>query len=158
MKYKYLIIGACLGLGYLSDASALGWGGNLYAAALSGDRRAIENYLNRGYSIDATDFHGQTALCQAYYERKWNAYHLLLEYGANPNAPCMIEQPVKENNFMGVRGGTALGGLVLAGGVVVAMSGGGSSSKSDTQVTDGDTPDNPDNPDTHQCQYLHNHL
>ena len=80
------------------------WGSikdKIYAAAKSGDVRTIENYLYQGYSIDATDSDGMTALCSASWDYNAYAYNLLISYGANPNANCMYYDSQKATSSAG---------------------------------------------------------
>ena len=73
--------------------NARAWGGikdRIYEAARAGDTRTIEAYLMQGYSIDEKDANGNTALCTASWNYSPYAYDLLISYGANPKAECML--------------------------------------------------------------------
>ena len=80
--------------------------------------------MRRGNSIDSTDSSGQTALCKAYHNQQWAAYNLMMHYGANPNAGCMLEKsrPYAKPLIIGT------GVVAIGGGVALAVSSGGGGS------------------------------
>ncbi|MBQ8482598.1 MAG: S8 family serine peptidase, partial [Alphaproteobacteria bacterium] len=130
----------------VAPSASYAWGGvkdNIYRAAKSGDIYTLENYLYRGYSIDATDSDGMTALCSASFDYDVNAYNLLISYGANPNANCMYFSP-KSVSASGISSGTLMAGgaAVLAAGGAVALAaggGGGGSSSSNSDSSSSNT-------------------
>ena len=130
-KVKIIAMLALVFAVFPQDSKA--WGSikdSIYAAAKSGDIRTIENYLYQGYSIDATDSDGMTALCSASWDYQPYAYNLLISYGANPNASCMYYTPRSStSSAKSISSGTYLvaGGVALAvgGGIAALASGGG---------------------------------
>ncbi|MBR3677055.1 MAG: S8 family serine peptidase, partial [Alphaproteobacteria bacterium] len=123
MNCKYFALGLCLTVGYASQAKAWGETNDLYNAAVVGNIQAIEAILSRGYSIDTPDLKGQTALCRAYHNRQWNAYSMLMKYGANTNAGCMaadsgqaVDKDDDDNSALWF-----VGGAVVVGGGVAAI-------------------------------------
>ena len=117
---------------FTSESKAL-WSvkDSLYRAASSYDIGTINNYLQRGYSIDTADSDGVTALCEAYWKNNSQAYNVLLQYGANPNANCMYQKPTS-NLKPYLYGGAA---VAVTGGIIAiaASSGGGGSSSNDSK-------------------------
>jgi hypothetical protein len=57
----------------------------LYQAAASGDRAQLQDWLDRGHSIDLQDREGNTALHFAYYQGEQHAIDALVAYGADDN-------------------------------------------------------------------------
>ncbi len=118
-------------------------------SAMKGNTFAVQTAVNAGYSVDALDAKGNTALCVAVFLNDVAAYNVLRDFGANTTPSCINKIPQKRiSDFctsakMGApfcRGAIAkdtilnehaleVGGTVLlAGGVVAALaaSGGGS--------------------------------
>jgi len=128
-KIKFIAVLALLFAIFPQNSQAW-WGikDRLYRAAKDGDAMTIESILRKGYSIDAKDSDGQTALCSASWDYDSYAYDLLLSYGANPNVDCMKTKEEKVykagSNYDGYY---VAGGLALAVGSAVALanSGGG---------------------------------
>ncbi|MBR1825513.1 MAG: S8 family serine peptidase [Alphaproteobacteria bacterium] len=128
MKHKYLLATLFLGCLYQTDAFAFGSvSDKLYAAARAGDTATLESYLREGHSIDTIDNSGRTALCNAYYAKDWTTYNVLMQYGANPNASCMLETPKNYNKYVltGV-------GVAIVGGVAIAAASGGGGGSDDS--------------------------
>ena len=104
--------------GYMKD--------KIYEAAKAGNTLAIESYLRQGYSIDETDANGNTALCTASWDYTTYAYDLLISYGANPKADCMLHTEDKvspaKTDYDGYLVG---GGIALVAGTAAILAGGG---------------------------------
>ena len=105
---------------------------SIYNHARFGNKLALERLKRNGYSLDATDAKGNTALCTAIVRKDRNAYALLRQAGANPGHPCVkrleaAAHPVRSDKFVWEVGPTTyLGAAVLiGGGVAIAASGGG---------------------------------
>ena len=123
MKYRYLLSFLFLSCLWHTQAYAFfdGPADRIYSAARRGDIATLNYYVNSGYYIDTPNGDGETALCMAYYDKSWQAYDLLLRYGANPNSNCMYKK--KSNVGKYVVGGLVVAGI--AGGVAIAASSGG---------------------------------
>ena len=61
----------------------------LYLNATRGNLTTIQNYLKRGYNVDATDGNGMTALCYAVVRKDMRAYQILKKLGASSHKECM---------------------------------------------------------------------
>ena len=108
--------------------NARAWGGikdRIYEAARAGDTRTIEAYLMQGYSIDEKDANGNTALCTASWDYSPYAYDLLISYGANPKADCMLHTEDKVSPAKFDYDGYLVGGgiALLAGTAAILASG-----------------------------------
>lgn len=61
----------------------------LYASAKRGNIAVIHSYLEKGYSVDAVNLNGMTALCYSVYKKDFVAYRNLRSLGAKSNHACM---------------------------------------------------------------------
>ena len=111
---------------------------SIYNHAHFRNREALARLKRNGYSLDATDSRGNTALCTAIMRKDENAYKLLRQMGANTAHPCVKRleaavRPVKNDKFVWNVGPTTyLGAAALIGGTVAIAAGGSSGgSKSD---------------------------
>ncbi|MBQ9270647.1 MAG: S8 family serine peptidase [Alphaproteobacteria bacterium] len=148
MKKYFLLLTSVLGT-YSINAYASDTAQSLYSAVASGDTAYLETALKRGVSIDITDKNGTTALCMAYKNKNQKAADILLQYGADKNAPCMPQNAViKAGNgkywLMGAGIAAAIGGVAAAAGGGGGGGGGGGSNTSSSsnsgknqQSTDG---------------------
>ncbi len=134
---------------YLSSLSAENFNA-LYNLASRGEVGAMNNAVNRGLNIDATNPNGDTGLCIAAKKRNKTAYRSFLQSGANPSHPCtyriegyqdfarsVIQSPVKNADTAAVAKYSKPGmsfttkaligaGVVAAiAGTAIALSGGG---------------------------------
>lgn len=126
---------------------------SIYNHAHFRNREALARLKRNGYSLDATDSRGNTALCTAIMRKDENAYKLLRQMGANTAHPCVKRleaavRPVKNDKFVWNVGPTTyLGAAALIGGTVAIAAGGSSGgSKSDGAAGTGDEPGGSDNP------------
>ena len=111
---------------------------SIYNHAHFRNREALARLKRNGYSLDATDSRGNTALCTAIMRKDEKAYELLRQMGANTAHPCVKRleaavRPVKNDKFVWNVGPTTyLGAAALIGGTVAIAAGGSSGgSKSD---------------------------
>ncbi len=134
------------------DANAQMWttAGGLYRNARSGNYKALQRAISRGYSIDTPDSNGNTALCLAIKNNDTRAYDLLRRFGASMQQPCVQNLSVRGyhngyvssyvgsygyrtpwSNFVWTPTHTAVTAVLLggAGAAVALASGGGSHSK-----------------------------
>ena len=110
----------------------------IYSAAHHGNVKQIALWQEYGVPVDIMNRKdGNTALCQAVYEKDCKAIDILLKAGASEYHECMRRVPQKVRNELDCKpmmidwqrvGLTALGAGLLAGGVAVALSGGGGGS------------------------------
>ncbi len=97
---------------------------SIYNHAHFRNREALARLKRNGYSLDATDSRGNTALCTAIMRKDENAYKLLRQMGANTAHPCVKRleaavRPVKNDKFVWNVGPTTyLGAAALIGGTV----------------------------------------
>ena len=138
MKYGHGSLFAGLLFFPAVGAYAAGVSENIYQAALAQDTNSIVSYLNSGISIDTAGADGQTPLCMAYADGQWQAYDLLLQYGANPNAPCIGQKSSSYKKYVWAGAGVA----AVAGGVALIASSGGGSSSSSSDTSSTSTTDN----------------
>lgn len=95
---------------------------SIYNHAHFRNREALARLKRNGYSLDATDSRGNTALCTAIMRKDENAYKLLRQMGANTAHPCVKRleaavRPVKNDKFVWNVGPTTyLGAAALIGG------------------------------------------
>lgn len=70
----------------------------VYQNAKAGNLLIIKKFLNKGYSIDAVNPDGMTALCTAVYHKDYKVYKELRSLGANPAKECMerVDNQVKQ--------------------------------------------------------------
>lgn len=120
---------------------------SIYNHAHFRNREALARLKRNGYSLDAVDSRGNTALCTAIVRKDENAYKLLRQMGANTAHPCVKKleaavRPVKNDKFVWNVGPTTyLGAAALIGGTVaIAAGGSGGGSKSDGSWGDGINP------------------
>ena len=109
----------------------------IYSAAHHGNVKQISLWQEYGVPVDLMNRQdGNTALCQAVYEKDCKALDILLKAGASEYHECMRRVPQKVRDELNCKpvmidwervGLTALGAGLLAGGIAVALSGGGSS-------------------------------
>ena len=112
----------------------------IYEAAHNRNIKQITVWQEYGVPVDlvnSTD--GNTALCHAVYEKDCEAIDILLKAGASEYHTCMRRVPQKVRKELDCKpviidwervGLTMLGAGLVAGGVAVALSGGGSSGES----------------------------
>ena len=99
---------------------------SIYNHAHFRNREALARLKRNGYSLDATDSRGNTALCTAIMRKDENAYKLLRQMGANTAHPCVKRleaavRPVKNDKFVWNVGPTTyLGAAALIGGTAVS--------------------------------------
>ncbi len=112
----------------------------IYEAAHNKDVKQISLWQEYGVPVDLVNSSdGNTALCQAVYEKDCPAIDVLLKAGASEYHTCMRRVPQEVRQELDCRpviidweriGLTVLGVGLVAGGVAVALSGGGSSGES----------------------------
>ena len=112
----------------------------IYEAAHHGNVKQIALWQEYGVPVDLMNRQdGNTALCQAVYENDCEAIDILLKAGASEYHNCMRRIPQKVRQELSCKpmkidwervGLTVLGAGLLAGGVAIALSGGGSSGSS----------------------------
>lgn len=112
----------------------------IYEAAHNRNVKQITLWQEYGVPVDLVDNRtGNTALCQAVYEKECEAIDILLKAGASEYHTCMRRVPQKVRQELDCKpvvinwervGLTVLGAGLVAGGVAVALSGGGSSGES----------------------------
>lgn len=112
----------------------------IYEAAHNKDVKQISLWQEYGVPVDLINSSdGNTALCQAVYEKDCPAIDVLLKAGASEYHTCMRRVPQEVRQELDCRpviidweriGLTVLGAGLVAGGVAVALSGGGSSGES----------------------------
>ncbi|MGN0919591.1 MAG: S8 family serine peptidase [Alphaproteobacteria bacterium] len=112
----------------------------IYEAAHNRNVKQITLWQEYGVPVDLVNVSdGNTALCQAVYEKDCEAIDILLKAGASEYHTCMRRVPPKVRQELDCKpviidwervGLTALGVGLVAGGVAVALSGGGSSGES----------------------------
>ncbi|MBQ8481163.1 MAG: S8 family serine peptidase, partial [Alphaproteobacteria bacterium] len=133
---KKLIVLIALFFSFVPREADAWWGikDRIYRAAKAGDTRAIESYLMQGYSIDEKDADGNTALCTASWDYSPYAYDLLISYGANPKAECMLHTEDKvlpaKFDYDGYKVG---GGIALLAGTAAILAGGSGSGGDDPE-------------------------
>ena len=160
---KHLVLGLCgvfIGLmSIISSSYAISFADYAYMTARQGRLSTLASYIAKGYSIDAVDANGMTALCQAVVRKDYATYQKLKNLGASSNVDCMkrVENTAAQRYETGyaktsnravsagsgslISGDTATYagiGLLAAGGVAAAIAlsnGGGSSHKSHSQKT-----------------------
>lgn len=104
---------------------------SIYNHAHARNRLALERLKRNGYSLDAVDSRGNTALCTALIRKDMNAYNLLRQMGANTRHACVKRledgmRPVESDKFAWEIGPTTyLGAAVLIGGGIAIAAGGG---------------------------------
>lgn len=148
---KPFCLSMVMGLGVVTAAQAANDSAlvnAIYSSAKSNNRQSLYRIKKNGYSLDATDIEGNTALCRALEDKDQRAYDLLRVMGANPRHPCVerLEAKATENSSSGIAWRptnytyTAVGAVVLGGAVIAAAASGGSgggSNKNDTTTDDG---------------------
>ena len=107
----------------------------IYEAAHNRNVKQITLWQEYGVPVDLTNrWDGNTALCQAVYEKDCPAIDILLKAGASEYHTCMRQIPQKVRQELDCKpviidwervGLTALGAGLVAGGVAIALSGGG---------------------------------
>lgn len=123
----------------------------MYTLASQGNVRALRAAVQRGLNIDSTDRFGNTGLCHAIRQNNCTAYNAFRASGANSGSPCIQNIPTNEyDRFMAQSCAAAIsdsprqaynkfnegefiiskrtwifGGLLLIGGIALALSGGG---------------------------------
>ena len=112
----------------------------IYEAAHNRNVKQITLWQEYGVPVDLENSSdGNTALCQAVYEKDCDAIDVLLKAGASEYHNCMRRVPQKVRQELDCKpividwervGLTMLGAGLVAGGVAVALSGGGSSGES----------------------------
>ena len=112
----------------------------IYEAAHNKNVKRITVWQEYGVPVDLVNTrNGNTALCQAVYEKDCEAIDILLKAGASEYHTCMRRVPEKVRRELDCKpviidwervGLTVLGAGLVAGGVAVALSGGGSSGQS----------------------------
>lgn len=117
-----------------AGTAAAQWGGmtaarNFYENAKRGNKGAILRLKRNGYSIDATDREGNTALCLAMRDNNFGAYDLLKKNGADVNHQC-TKQFEKEKQLTYYKGFVwkpryTLGAAAVVGGIAALAAGGG---------------------------------
>lgn len=70
----------------------------VYQNVKAGNYSAVESFLDRGYSIDAINPDGMSALCLSVYYQDYKAYSQLRAMGANPKKQCRerVDKGVQE--------------------------------------------------------------
>lgn len=112
----------------------------IYEAAHNRNVKQLTLWQEYGVPVDLVNSRdGNTALCQAVYEKDCVAIDILLKAGASEYHVCMRRVPQKVRQELDCRpvvidwervGLTMLGAGLVAGGVAIALSGGGSSGES----------------------------
>lgn len=74
---------------FTAPAHAIPFADYAYLAARHGKTSALYDYIAKGYSIDAVNPDGMTALCQAVISKDSRAYQRLKALGASSNVDCM---------------------------------------------------------------------
>lgn len=74
---------------FTAPAHAIPFADYAYLAARHGKTSALYPYIAKGYSIDAVNPDGMTALCQAVISKDSRAYQRLKALGASSNVDCM---------------------------------------------------------------------
>jgi len=134
LKPLCLSMAFCLGTSFAAQAandSALV--NAIYESAKSNNRQSLYRIKKNGYSLDATDVEGNTALCRALADKNRKAYDLLRVMGANPGHPCVERLEAKAAEASSKKlvwrpsnyTYTAIGAVAFGGLVAAAASGGG---------------------------------
>lgn len=147
---KLLWLGAvfvCATVPAVAAADDSGLAASIYNHAHARNREALMRLKRNGYSLDAMDSRGNTALCRAIVRKDEGAYNLLRQMGADISHPCVKRmeaavRPVKNDKFVWNIGPTTyLGAAALVGGTIaIAAGGSGGGSKSDGSWGDGTNP------------------
>lgn len=131
----------------VAAADDSGLAASIYNHAHARNREALMRLKRNGYSLDAVDSRGNTALCRAIVRKDEGAYNLLRQMGADISHPCVKRmeaavRPVKNDKFVWNIGPTTyLGAAALVGGTIaIAAGGSGGGSKSDGAGGDGSNP------------------
>ena len=130
----------------------------IYERASDNNRKSLSRIKRNGYSLDATDKQGNTALCRAIKENNRRAYDVLRVMGANTRHPCVQRvgmmkpaptrmRPASVAKTASVSSGKyvygTLGALTLGGATVAIAAGGGGGgggSKGSAPAGGGDNP------------------
>ena len=123
---------------------------SVYNHAHYRNRLALERLKRNGYSLDAVDAEGNTALCIAMLRKDEAAYGLLRQLGANISHACVkrlevAKRPVDSKLLAWNIGPTTyLGAAVLTGGILAAASSGGGGGSDDDPVIENPSEENPE--------------
>jgi len=93
----FLLFGIAVGLAM--PAHAISFADYAYLAARHGKISTLYPYIAKGYSIDAVNPDGMTALCQAVVSKDTRAYQRLKALGASSNVDCMNRIDAKTRAF-----------------------------------------------------------
>ena len=87
--------------GQIKSAEAVGmsFADYVYQSARYGRISNIQNYMRKGYNINAVNPNGMSALCQAVENRDYNAYRRLIQLGASPHVRCMERVDVERMRY-----------------------------------------------------------
>ncbi|MBP5698044.1 MAG: autotransporter domain-containing protein, partial [Alphaproteobacteria bacterium] len=86
---SFFVVAVISFAGTISSAQAVSFADYVYQNVRRGNVKAVKPYLAKGYSIDAVNPEGMSALCQAVVNKDYITYQRLRQLGASSNKDCM---------------------------------------------------------------------